>query len=106
MCYAIVPNIQCRFYFHLAHLRKEDQRYLDPALNAKLDRVPCRIVLYLGKIDDKGGYMEGDVVRVSYVLVCRWCLCRERFGTTDEGSWVTGRSRPAMPRTSLQRKPR
>ena len=37
---ALVSNVQRSFYFHLAHPRKEDQRYLDPALNTKLDHVP------------------------------------------------------------------
>ena len=35
----------------MEHLRNEGRRYVDPALNAKLDRVP-----YLGKFDDKDSY--------------------------------------------------
>ena len=51
MCSALEPKIQYRFYFHLVYLWREGQRYLGPALNAKLDRVPCLV-----NIDDKDGY--------------------------------------------------
>ena len=97
---ALVPNIHIkyRFYFHLAHLREEGQRCLDPALNAKLGRVPCVTweSSMIGTVT-----MRGHVVRLSFVLVGGWCLRREKLSTTGEGSWLAGGPWPAIPRTSL-----
>ena len=97
---ALVSSIQCKFYFHSAHLRKEGRRYLEPALNAKRDHVPGNV---LGKVRLQGTVTSGDeLVRPSFVLVCGRCLWRKRLGTTGEGSRLVGGSRPAIPRTSYQ----
>ena len=51
MCPCTSISTLCRFYFHLWHLRKSAQTFLDPALNAKVEHPE-----FLGKFDDKDGY--------------------------------------------------
>ena len=51
MCPCTSISTLCRFYFHLWHLRKSAQIFLDPSLNSKVEHPE-----FLGEFDDKDGY--------------------------------------------------
>lgn len=69
-----------RFYFHLSHLRRSTQSYLDPAVQAKIEHPDC-----LGRFDDKDGYNGKTPGRAT--LSAAWDVVSE-----ERGPWYQRRA--------------